>query len=1771
VPNSAPVIVLNGGDTVAATLVENSTGWTAAGVFHFTDADTTDTHSVTKQLVPEASSGSTARGLLTVTLGADSTGGGEGQVNWSYNWLSANREFLAQNQIYTETYNVKVNDLHGGLTSQFVVFTLIGTNDAPVLALGPGDAAAAARVLQIDQPAVETAGGTVSFSDPDHADTHSLSFVYDADGSTLAAPIGTFSIQLDQDTANGTGGRFSWSYTIDSAFAGGLADYEKAVESFLVTVSDGHGGTATQRVSITLSPNHELELASGCDSAQIDAQAAGAEATIAFEDYNPGDAPGVSVTAIAQPGGGTLSAVVETDAPTPETDKPLLLIVAGQSNAIGSGATGLPTPAHLAGPLPGVQLFTMNQGFLTYQAGTRNSSIATTQNGSFGPEAEFAYQYRLAHPNQTIYIVKHAVGGSQLENTDIVQASGNSSDWAPQSDELFDLTTTVIDAAKVALSQLNVTDYNQAVLWVQGETDAGNAQTAASYEHNLANLIDAARDDWTDSDSPFIVARIKAPLQDFNATVKAAEVAVGDADPHGTWIDTDTFPLNADNVHFSPDGLVEMGATMYSAWHTVETSTGDREGTVRWTYTADPDQTRALLPGQSVQDSFTLTLDDGRGGQTERTITITIDGVNDAPVSGDPVDSDFEDNDTPIAGNLLVTASDPDPGDTIALAEVAGAAGNIGQTLVSAYGQYVIFSDGAYTYHVDNSQTAVQMLGQGQSAQDVIAYTLADNHGAQALASLVITIDGANDGPVAVADDVLLSDIDTMPVTGSVLTNDSDIDAGDVLAVSAVAGAPENVGVTVAGLWGDLLLNADGSYSYSLHTTLDALALGQSLDDVFAYAIADLQGSTATAALTVTIAGTNAAPQVVADTLAIDLAVQPDGAGNALANDSDVDAGAVLAVTLARAAGGSDNPVAAPDTPVAGAHGTLLLSSDGTYTYTADSGDAALRALRATETLDDVFTLTVADEHGASISADLTVTITGRNDAPDAVADTAGLTDVDTLPATGNVLVNDTDVDPGDILSVAAVGGNPGAVGQSVTGAWGDLLMNADGSYSYLLHTAAAGIAQGAVTDDVFTYTAADGQGGETETTLTISITGTNAAPQVVADTLAIDLAVQPDGTGDALANDSDVDAGAVLAVTLARAAGGSDNPVAAPDTPVAGAHGTLLLSPDGTYTYTADSGDAALRALHATETLDDAFTLTIADEHGASVSADLTITITGRNDAPAVDLGGPDDGAGVIDWTGAFVNGAGAVVIAGLGTIADPDTGDRLAEMTVSLTQAYDGAFETLALSPVAQNLLTLNGLSLQVVNARKFIVSGLADAGVYRAILDGATYTNTDNSFTLDMHDRLITIAIKDENGTASPIATATLRAQANVSDGTGFNQFTGGQLDDVINGLSGNDIIHGGGGADVIAGGSGNGNQLFGDAGDDIFLFGPADGFSTVHGGTDSDLIKAVADNTHIRLTALADIEAISADGHAGVIIEGSGFANTLDFTTVVLTGIEEIRGGGGADTITGSAGADVINGGFAADTLAGGDGDDIFLYNPGEGVDSFDGGAGFDTLVATASDLKIGISALSSVERIDSNGHGNVWLIGSSAANVLDFSSVELIGIVRIDGAGDNDTITGTANADSLIGNGGNDTLHGNGGNDTLNGGPGDDTIHGDAGLDYIIGGAGQDTLHGGSERDRFVFQVTNDSLPAAPDAIMDFETGIDRIDLSQIDADPVLADDQAFIFIGTAAFSAIHGQLRLETGIAGHTFIEADRTGDGVADLVIDLVGGAIPNLSDYFL
>ncbi len=279
------------------------------------------------------------------------------------------------------------------------------------------------------------------------------------------------------------------------------------------------------------------------------------------------------------------------------------------------------------------------------------------------------------------------------------------------------------------------------------------------------------------------------------------------------------------------------------------------------------------------------------------------------------------------------------------------------------------------------------------------------------------------------------------------------------------------------------------------------------------------------------------------------------------------------------------------------------VTTDGTtVTYTpTDAADA----LAAGEQATDTFTYTVSDanspwhlhglfglfSHGHTDTATVTVTLTGVNDAPNAVADTVtGQIGEDAAGTVIDVLSNDVDPDHGDTKTITTF----------TQGAYGTVTDNGDGTLSYTPNDSADALAAGETQTDSFTYTIKDGGGATSTAIVSLVLNGANDQPVAVNDTVA-DPIGELDGskTIDVLANDTDPDRGDSKTITAVTN----------------GQYGDVAIN-GGMVTYTPN---AAAQALVAGDIKADSFTYTIKDASGAVSTATVSLEVVGVNDATVI------------------------------------------------------------------------------------------------------------------------------------------------------------------------------------------------------------------------------------------------------------------------------------------------------------------------------------------------------------------------------------------------------------------------------------------------------------------------------------------------------------------------------------------------------------------------
>jgi Ca2+-binding RTX toxin-like protein len=157
----------------------------------------------------------------------------------------------------------------------------------------------------------------------------------------------------------------------------------------------------------------------------------------------------------------------------------------------------------------------------------------------------------------------------------------------------------------------------------------------------------------------------------------------------------------------------------------------------------------------------------------------------------------------------------------------------------------------------------------------------------------------------------------------------------------------------------------------------------------------------------------------------------------------------------------------------------------------------------------------------------------------------------------------------------------------------------------------------------------------------------------------------------------------------------------------------------------------------------------------------------------------------------------------------------------------------------------------------------------------------------------------------------------------------------------------------------------------------------------------------------------------------------------------------------------------------------------------------------------------------------------------------------------------------------IGNELDNRIAGGAGNDIIEGGGGEDILTGGAGNDSLIAGSGGDDMTGGTGADKFVFTSLADfGVKPHYDVIYDFSSKEgDKIDLQGVDANTLIAGDQAFTFIGTGAFTKHAGELNYvyAGGTSDKATVSGDINGDGVADFSFWVLHTPVLTSSDFIL
>ena len=1031
----------------------------------------------------------------------------------------------------TDSFTYTVSDSNGGSDTRTVNITVNSVNDMPMVS----DVYA-----NMDEDAVLT-------------DTLAAS---DIDGDTLI-------FSKASNPAHGTATvATNGAYTYTPA-----ANYD-GTDSFTYTVSDGNGGMVTRTVTVTIRSINDLPISNNINaSVDEDNTLTG---TLTATD---GDGDALTFSKIDDPSHGTATVASDggyTYTPTANyngTDSFTFAVSDGKGSVIRTvnitinPVNDTPTAndvdavvdedTTLTGTLNGSDI---DEDTLTFsKAGNPvHGTASVTSDGAYTYTPEVNYN----GTDSFTYTVSDGKGGNVTKTVHITVYSINDipvvNDVSVSVNEDNTLTGT-LTATDVDGDTLTFSRANEPLHGVVTVESDGSYTYTPVLDFNGTDLFT-----FTVSDGKITVTKTVNitvnPVNDAPITNNVNAAVNEDTQLTGTLTATD---IEGDPLTFGIAGDPSHG-----------TATVASNGA--YTYTP--------ATNYNGTDSFTYIVSDGNGGSITKTVTVTIDPVNDAPTTSNISITIDEDAVT----SITLTGSDVD-GDNLTFSKLSN----------PVHGVLAVNTNGLYTYTPYANY----------NGSDSFGFTVSDGNGGTVNGVVNITVNPVNDAPFVVNDQITM-DQDTV-MNLDVLANDTDADSTititsitqpseaqitltaekllkitpnigyygtftftytvsdgqypvqgtvtvtvnktiQVIAADDLFAIDENASSVVLDLLENDILDEGNTYIYAFsdpsHGTLELTILDNGHDallytpnpnysgsDSFTYLLSN--GTLeSTATVNITINSVNDAPVASADSIT----TNEDTAYDITLSASDADLDTLSYIIVAQPT-----------------HGTLVLKNDHTYTYTPVANYNG----------SDSFTFKVNDGTTDSNTATVTITVNSLNDVP-VVNDTSVNVDEDNT-LTGTLTATDAD---GDTLTFSKAG-NP---------AHGTVTVSSNGSYTY---TPAANYNG----SDSFTFKVNDGTVDSSTATVLITVNSVNDVPTVSNASVSMNEDNVLNGTLTATDADGDT-------LTFSKAG----NP----------AHGTVTVSSNGSYTYTPDANYNG----------SDSFTFTVTDGTD-TVTRTVNITVISVND----------------------------------------------------------------------------------------------------------------------------------------------------------------------------------------------------------------------------------------------------------------------------------------------------------------------------------------------------------------------------------------------------------------------------------------------------------------------------------------------------------------------------------------------------------------------------
>jgi VCBS repeat-containing protein len=965
---------------------------------NFTDDDLTNTgHTAT---VLSASATGNTSGIifgnaeLMSFFGVDnvvkSSGSSAGVINTTFSAVDLAFDYLAAGEHLNITYVVQLDDHAGGVSTQNVQVTVVGTNDAPIYISGP-ESAHLIEDQSVNSSGNLTAHGDLFFTDIDLSDTHAVSTTVTATRSgggaiplTDAQLLAAFATSLEDSTGHVLG-EVDWDFAFSNSASSFLGGGETLTLVYHVAVQDPSGGTATQDVTITiLGTNHPVVITSGSESASaseladttgstvIDTTDTVPAGTLNFTDADTGDTHTVTTTlGTAVWSGGSVPAATQADLAAAITttlndstgtgtgsvdwnfsiqDKDLDFLAAGETLTVNYNVKVSDASTN-ANQTVSVTVTGANDA-PTITSGPGSASVAEQPgvNGSSMPDATTPV------PTGTLSFNDVDLNDGHTVNVAVSSAVWSGGDFIPGQ------TIADLQAALATTLHDSTGSGGGGVDWSFSIADKDLDFLGAG--ETLTITYDVTVTDGTASSTQTVTITATGaedPLVVNPATADALDSVFTDA---GNIVAAGSVDLNTGGDSSTPVTITEVNGSAAN----VATPVAGTYGTLflgpdgSYSYTANS-AFDALQVDDNRTDPFTFTATDGLGRSVTTTLTFNVVGTDDAPtITAATTNATM----TEDAGPTVIVNGGFESGDLtgwtggthiqVQQFEIGGAFGHFTAQLGST--QHFIPLDDGTIVPVTETETLSQDVATTQGQHYIVSFSLIGDPEASE-SSVTVTWGGKT-----------LLTLSNVPGGLTTYSFDHALDESE-------------------------LVGGDG-LSTALHFSYTDDGAGMLLDEISVNA--------ATGPATETAAGTIAFADVeTGDTHTASFAPNESGYVGTFSLDGSV----------------------------------AESSGSGSVGWHFTVNNADIQFLSLGQTLTQTYTVAIADNHGGAVAQDVTVTIAGTNDAPTAAAQTI-VTDVDTgglvkIPGWA-LAANASDPDTADTHSFVSAGAGSGGTADSFSG-----------------------------------------------------------------------------------------------------------------------------------------------------------------------------------------------------------------------------------------------------------------------------------------------------------------------------------------------------------------------------------------------------------------------------------------------------------------------------------------------------------------------------------------------------------------------------------------------------------------------------------------------------------------------------------------------------------------------------------------------------------------